>query len=418
MSTGSKGMSLGMRCKNRGRRLLSGVLLCIVLAWGLSGSPASSALSTEEQIDQVQREIDQQRERLDAALGELSTVESQSSLLNERLTALNEEAAALGAEMDVLETTIQEKSAETARLESELGETSQKEREQYERMKLRIKYMYELGGDVHLMQVLLEKNNFTEMLNRADYYREITDYDRAALEEYSRVKEHLEETKQRLEEDQDQLNGALQEKQAKQEKMQALLEETRNQIAANQLDLQAIQEEAIAYEQAIEEKMYSANVLEAQLAYEQAVKNGEAVDETEIRDSQNAAYEQSNGIYGAGYEMAITTETLDVMAAIIYCEAGGEPYEGQLAVGSVIMNRIHSGGFPNTLLGVLYQKNQFSPVMSGRFSVVLANRLATQSCYSAAMEVMSGRNVVPECLFFRTVIDGIQGTIIGNQIFY
>ena len=160
--------------------------------------------------------------------------------------------------------------------------------------------------------------------------------------------------------------------------------------------------------------MSTVSNLQAQLAYEKALKE----------KSKNGVFSgSSSGSYNietskSGYENASGSSDLDVMAAIIYCEAGAEPYQGQLAVGSVIMNRIYSSGFPDTLLGVLYQKSQFTPVMSGRFAVVLANGLATSSCYQAANEVLNGTNVVPDCLFFRTVIDGIDGQIIGTQIFY
>ena len=62
---------------------------------------------------------------------------------------------------------------------------------------------------------------------------------------------------------------------------------------------------------------------------------------------------------------------LELLAALIECEAGGEPYEGKLAVGSVVLNRVASSHFPNSVVGVIYQRGQFSPVASGRF----ANRI-------------------------------------------
>ena len=53
------------------------------------------------------------------------------------------------------------------------------------------------------------------------------------------------------------------------------------------------------------------------------------------------------------------------MASIINCEAGSEPYQGKLAVGIVVMNRVSSKSFPNSIKGVIYQKGQFSPVRNG-----------------------------------------------------
>ena len=106
------------------------------------------------------------------------------------------------------------------------------------------------------------------------------------------------------------------------------------------------------------------------------------------------------------------------MASIIYCEAGSEPYEGKVAVGAVVMNRVRSAVFPNTVMGVLYQRRQFSPVGSGRFALALQNHKATASCYQAADEAMSGYSNVGECVYFRTPIPGLSGISIGGHIFY
>ena len=65
-------------------------------------------------------------------------------------------------------------------------------------------------------------------------------------------------------------------------------------------------------------------------------------------------------------EVSIASGDRDLLAAIIQCEAGGEPYAGKIAVGAVIMNRVRSAAFPNTIAGVVYQPMQFQPVRPGR----------------------------------------------------
>ena len=101
-----------------------------------------------------------------------------------------------------------------------------------------------------------------------------------------------------------------------------------------------------------------------------------------------------------------------------YCEAGGEPYAGQVAVGSVVINRVLSSKFPDTVLGVIYQSGQFSPVGSGRLDIALASDKATESCYRAADEAMTGVTNVGTCVFFRTPIEGLSGINIGGHVFY
>ena len=107
---------------------------------------------------------------------------------------------------------------------------------------------------------------------------------------------------------------------------------------------------------------------------------------------------------------------ISMLAALIECESGGEIYEGKLAVGSVVMNRVRSSYFPNSLVEVIYQSGQFSPVASGRFATVLS-RGASEECVRAASEVLSG-NITLNCLYFRRNTGTIQGTVIGNHVFY
>jgi len=107
-----------------------------------------------------------------------------------------------------------------------------------------------------------------------------------------------------------------------------------------------------------------------------------------------------------------------LLANLIYCEAGGEPYAGQVAVGAVVINRVLSSKFPDTVVGVIYQKRQFSPVGSGRLELALARNKATESCYKAADEAMAGLSNVGNCVFFRTPIPGLTGISIGGHIFY
>lgn len=133
-------------------------------------------------------------------------------------------------------------------------------------------------------------------------------------------------------------------------------------------------------------------------------EQGQAAEETEADSSQAAAQ-----------EVSVSTSDLDLMAAIIECEAGGESYEGKVGVGAVIMNRIRSGEFPNTLSEVIYQSGQFEPTWTGKLSNVLS-RGASEACYAAAQDVFAGANTIGDRLFFHA--GGGSGLTIGNQTFY
>ena len=93
-------------------------------------------------------------------------------------------------------------------------------------------------------------------------------------------------------------------------------------------------------------------------------------------------------------------EEAALLAALIYCEAGGEPYEGQVAVGAVVMNRVKSGAFPNSIREVIYQSGQFGPAITGKLERVLANGNTTDSCRQAASEAMAGVSPVGGAIYF------------------
>ncbi len=108
----------------------------------------------------------------------------------------------------------------------------------------------------------------------------------------------------------------------------------------------------------------------------------------------------ANGTKDAQLISDIDTEKL--MAAIIFCEAGNQSYTGKVAVGAVIMNRVESGRFPNTIKGVIYQSGQFTPAMTGKLARVLASGNIPSSCYEAARAALNGESPVGNALFFNT----------------
>ncbi|MBB2184452.1 cell wall hydrolase [Lachnospiraceae bacterium MD1] len=96
-----------------------------------------------------------------------------------------------------------------------------------------------------------------------------------------------------------------------------------------------------------------------------------------------------------------TKADLRLLSALIYCEAQGESYNGKLAVGIVVMNRVRSGAFPDTVKGVIYQKYQFSPVRSGALDRALAQydkgnftSSSEKECIKAAKAALSGKKVL------------------------
>ena len=154
-------------------------------------------------------------------------------------------------------------------------------------------------------------------------------------------------------------------------------------------------------------------LFEASYGAEADIVGAEAVDEAALAAAEAQAEAEAQA--AAQVSASVSQADLDLMAAIIECEAGGEPYEGKIGVGAVVMNRVRSSQFPNTISEVIYQSGQFSPVASGKLASVLS-RGARQDCYDAARDVFAGANTVGDCLFFHA--GGGSGLTIANQTFY
>lgn len=112
-----------------------------------------------------------------------------------------------------------------------------------------------------------------------------------------------------------------------------------------------------------------------------------------------------------------TASELEILAALIQCEAGGEPYEGQIAVGAVVMNRVRSGGYPNSITEVIYASGQFVPASKGKMESLILEKNIRSSCVQAAQEAISGTCNVGDALHFRRK-GNRQGLIIGNHVFW
>lgn len=130
-----------------------------------------------------------------------------------------------------------------------------------------------------------------------------------------------------------------------------------------------------------------------------------------------AAYEAELEAQRLAMEMALKSEEVRMMAAIIQCEAGNQPMEGQIAVGAVIMNRVKSPSYPNSIPEVIYQPSQFGPSDSQMFADLLANDTIKDSCREAAKQAYMGTDNVGGALHFRRA-GSKEGLVIGDHVFY
>lgn len=386
------------------------ILLCSVMPFSVQATE-----ETREKIRRAEQEKKETESRLDQTEENLKDLNEQHSSLQGALSTLNTELTQVSNNLSELEQNIIDKEAEIAALDEEIEEVTEEletaialKDGHYDTMKHHIQFMYE-RGDFLYMELLFSSGNYFDFLNKNDYIEQLSAYQQKVLQEYKDAQASMEQkqaelelAKEQQEENKAELDDYKVQVVAEQSRVSGLVSQTSNSIHATADQISNAEAEALAYEQELKEQEENLTALRAKL-------------EEEIRMSQRAAQSSWRDIS----EVDFAEGDRYLLANLIYCEAGGEPYEGQVAVGSVVINRVLSSVYPDTVTGVIYQNKQFSPVGSGRLALALAEGRATSRCYQAADEVMSGATNVGNCVYFRTPIDGITPKYrIGGHIFY
>ena len=139
---------------------------------------------------------------------------------------------------------------------------------------------------------------------------------------------------------------------------------------------------------------------------------------TDSSSDNNTSYEDNSGSSSTTDTSASTASSGDreLLAGLIYCEAGNQSWDGKVAVGAVVLNRVASSSFASTIKGVIYESGQFSPAGSGWLDSVIANGSIPSSCYDAADAALAGENPIGSAMYFNT--GSGKGIKIGAHQFY
>ncbi len=197
--------------------------------------------------------------------------ETEAGSLQEQLTQTLDK-------IDTLEADLDKKQEEVEKAGDDLEEAAAKQTEQYESMKLRIKYMYEEGNS-SLLETLFSSTSFTDLLNKAEYVAEVHSYDRDKLSEYEATTKQVETMKNDLQDEYEQMQTMQTELEGEKASLTATLEDKQSEIA--QLD-QSIQD-AIAARQEAERK-----------AQEAAAQAAAAAPNTQTNTTQNNTQQSNN----------------------------------------------------------------------------------------------------------------------------
>lgn len=159
------------------------------------------------------------------------------------------------------------------------------------------------------------------------------------------------------------------------------------------------------------------------------LNTGETMEEIEAREAAEKAAEEKKEAERKKLEASRTTKTtttntgavaagvddVTLLAALIQSESGRECYEGQLAVGAVVVNR--AKGRYGSIYNAVYAPGQFGPAASGKVAMIAAAG-PSASCMQAAQEALSGTTNVGGATHFRNIRSGYSGVVIGNHVFW
>lgn len=374
---------------------------CLIFACAITmGMPAIPVVNAEDSVENL---------------------ENATSGLQNELNGLNSELASLSSEID---STLEQLDSTTAQVEQtkiDLANAKAEEESQYEAMKKRIRYMYE-EGNTSMLELILSAKSMADFLNKADFVTSISEYDREMLDQLHNVQEQVAQKEADLQAEQASLTNLKNDLDNKEQTLTNKISSTSGELSQYSAQLERARAAAAAAQEALNKQVQVQQAAEALKAKQEA----EALAQQQAAQSQNTSdnntdYSEPSDSTGGGTSWTQPAEAsgseLDEMAAILECEAGTSDYDALLAVASVIMNRVNSPNYPNTIHGVIHQSGQFSPVASGKFDRVLS-RGAPSICYEAARDAIAGKNNIGDCMQFRMVGTSHQGITIGDNVFF
>lgn len=144
------------------------------------------------------------------------------------------------------------------------------------------------------------------------------------------------------------------------------------------------------------------------------IDSGETMEAVKEREKKEAE-EKAKLTAMQGAVMASQDETR-LLGALIQCEAGNQSAEGMLAVGAVVMNRVRSAGYPNTISGVIFASGQFPPALNGKVAKVYEQGVK-QACLDAAARALAGETNVGTATHFKRA-GNHDGIVIGAHVFW
>lgn len=269
-----------MKSNSKHFRIISCLMACLMVMVVIGDiSPVTAFCATSSELQQQKDQIEKQKTEetkkkkaqqaaLDAANKKAGEIAGNVEAIEDEIEEVDASLVETMATVDIINIEIADKEKEIEETTLKYEEAKKSEEDQYESMKLRIRYMYE-KGDYTYMQLLMESQNFSDMMNKVEYVEKLYDYDRKLLEEYQVAKEETNNLKLQLEDEKDELDSTLVELKDEEARLNQMLEEKQAKLDDYNGMLAQAKKEAAAYRANVEKQNAALKKLEAESAAKQ-----------------------------------------------------------------------------------------------------------------------------------------------------
>ena len=312
----------------------------------------------EEQKKAAENKQNEEQEKLNTISGEIDTMQGEADDVAGEIEEIDAALIETIASVEIIEEDIEEKETQIEETTVEYEAALATEQEQYEAMKLRVKFMYEQGESTYL-QLFLESQSLSDMVNKADYFEKLYAYDRKMLEEYQLAREATEALKSQLEEEMAELEAQQHELEEEKTSLETMLTEKQAAYEDYELMLTKAKQEAAVYKANVEKQNAEIRRLEretakkeseieaAKKAEEEARKAREEALKKQQSDSESTSKSSvsSNSSAGSGYASAASyagSGSKGQQVANYACQFIGNPY---VMGGTSLTNGADCSGF-------------------------------------------------------------------------
>lgn len=265
----------------------------------------------------------------------VSDLENSKAEAEGEAEAIRQELQTLIEKLNQLETDLIQKGQDISKAEDDLAVAQEKEKQQYEDMKLRIKYMYE-EGDSSFVEALLNAEDFSDLLNKAQYMQSVHTYDRQMLQEYVETKQKIADLKAALETQMADMETMKTEYKAEETSLNDTLTAKQDEIADLDVQLQAAAEAAAKAKAEAEERERQA-ALEQEL--DSADNDGNTTPPSSNKGPDNNGGSNTNNDYQPGGDSSVGSAIVSAAGSYlgVMYEWGGVSYSGVDCSGLVML---------------------------------------------------------------------------------